>query len=188
MTLLFAAPDIESVLSAPEGAFLHILSSATGSPQAAIALNVFPVVCLALGTTATMTTASRMMWAFARDGGLPFSPWLAHVHTGLGIPLNALMITYATVVVYGLLSFAGAAALNSLVSACVVSLSISYAIPKSVNTCGGRKRLPRDRPFRMSEPIGWAVNFVSVAFVAITTVLFCLPPGGSTVTTHTMSE
>ncbi|KAI5857151.1 amino acid/polyamine transporter I [Tricharina praecox] len=187
MALLFVSPEIESVLAAPEGALLHILTSATGSQQGAITLNTFPTLCLILGTTAIMTTASRLMWAFARDGGLPFSPWLAHVHTGLGIPLNALVVTYVVVLIYGLLFFAGAAALNALVSASIVSLGISYAFPTFVNMCGGRRRLPKNRPFRMPEPVAWVVNFIGVAFVAVTTVLFCLPPGGPTVTKQTMN-
>ena len=73
--LLFASPDMTRVLAAREGAFLFIISSATGSQKVTAFLAIFPIICLILGTTSIMTTASRMVWAFARDGGLPFSSW-----------------------------------------------------------------------------------------------------------------
>jgi choline transport protein len=188
LSLLFAAPSLDAVLSAPEGPVLHILSSATGSQAAAVALIIFPLLCLIMGTASIMTTASRLVWAFARDGGVPFSPWLARVHAGLAVPLNALLATLAVVVVYGLLFFAGEAALNALVSASVVSSLVSYAFPVVVNMCGGRKGLPRDRLFRMPEMLAWTVNGVGVLFTALTTVLFCLPPGGPRVGVHTFSK
>jgi len=185
--LLFSAPDMDSVIAAPEGPILFILSHATGSTRAAVALITFPLVCLVLGQTMIMTSASRLVWAFSRDGGLPFSPWLAMIHPTLGVPLNVLMVTLGVVMVYGILFFAGSAALNSLVSASIVSLGISYAFPTFVNMVGGRRKLPRDRPFKMSEPVAWAVNTVGVAFALVTTVLFLFPPGGREVTKHSMS-
>ena len=185
--LLFAAPDMDAVIAAPEGPILFILASATGSARSAVALALFPLGCLLLGITMVMTSASRLVWAFARDGGLPCSPWLARVHPTLGVPLNALTATLAAVVAYGTLFFAGSAALNALISASVVSLGVSYAFPTALSLLGGRKKLPRDRPFRMPEPVAWVVNAVGVAFSAVTAVLFCFPPAGPGVTRQSMS-
>ncbi|KAF8243958.1 amino acid transporter [Wilcoxina mikolae CBS 423.85] len=187
ISLLFAAPDMDSVIAAPEGPILFILSHATGSSRAAVALIAFPLVCLVLGQTMVMTSASRLVWAFARDGGLPFSSWLAAVHPTFGVPLNVLMVTLGVVMVYGMLFFAGSAALNSLVSASIVSLGISYAFPIFVNMVGGRSKLPQDRPFKMPEPVAWVVNTIGVAFALVTTVLFLFPPGGPEVTKQSMN-
>ncbi|KAA8907841.1 amino acid permease [Sphaerosporella brunnea] len=187
IALLFAIQDIDKVLTAPEGPVLHILSVATGSRGAAVALIIFPLFCLVLGTTAIMTTASRLVWAFARDGGLPLSPWLSQVQRRLGVPLNALISTLGVVVLYGLLFFAGQAALNALVGASVVSSLLSYAFPVAVNMAGGRKRLPKDRPFRMYELVAWVVNAIGVGFTLLTTVLFCLPPAGPAVGRQTFN-
>ena len=35
-----------------------------------------------------MATASRQLFAFARDRGVPFHNWFAHVPAGWDIPLN----------------------------------------------------------------------------------------------------
>jgi choline transport protein len=48
-----------------------------------------------------MTTSSRMVYAFARDGGLPASPFFAKVHKKLDVPLNALYLTTALVIIFG---------------------------------------------------------------------------------------
>jgi amino acid transporter len=42
-----------------------------------------------------------MIYAFARDGGLPASPFFAKVHKRLGLPLNALYLTTILVVIFG---------------------------------------------------------------------------------------
>lgn len=188
VALLFAAPDMDQVISAPEGPILHILRTCTGSDAGAIVLVMFPLVCLIMSNTGMITSASRLTYAFARDGGLPYSSTLAKVHKGLDVPLNALGLTMAVVTVYGLLFFAGTAAMNALVSGSVVLLGLSYIVPVVVNMASGRRGLPEDRPFRMGNKVAWAANSVGVGYVLLTTVLFCLPPGGPEVEKDTMSK
>jgi amino acid transporter len=50
-----------------------------------------------------MTTSSRMIYAFGRDGGLPASPFFSKVHRKLGVPLNALYLTTVLVIIFGLI-------------------------------------------------------------------------------------
>ena len=109
------------------------------------------------------------------------------MHEGLGVPLNALAVTLAVVLVYGLLFFAGAAALNALVSGCVVMAGFSYVFPVLVLMIGGRKRLPANRPFKLNEGLAWVVNIIGVVYTLVTTVLFCLPPMGPSVENGAMS-
>lgn len=61
----------------------------------------FPLICLIFAATAIMTTSSRMNYAFARDGGLPASPFFSKVHTKLGVPLNGLFLTFFCVIIFG---------------------------------------------------------------------------------------
>lgn len=49
----------------------------------------------AIGNAMTnMATASRQLWAFARDKGVPFHGWFATVNKRLEIPLNGTCSTY----------------------------------------------------------------------------------------------
>lgn len=62
-----------------------------------------PLVCLLFAAITIMTTSSRMVYAFARDGGLPASRVFARVHKRLNVPLNALYLTTALVIIFGLI-------------------------------------------------------------------------------------
>lgn len=55
-----------------------------------------------VATINILTSGSRMIWAFARERGLPCSSWLARIHTGRGrlglgttVPLNAIAVMAA---------------------------------------------------------------------------------------------
>lgn len=50
------------------------------------------ILSLAGGMT-NMATASRQLFAFARDKGVPFNTWFSHVPQGWEIPLNAVIFT-----------------------------------------------------------------------------------------------
>lgn len=41
-----------------------------------------------------MATASRQLWAFARDGGVPFHSWFARVQPRMEIPLNGKLCAF----------------------------------------------------------------------------------------------
>ncbi|KAL9129691.1 MAG: hypothetical protein Q9217_001933 [Psora testacea] len=189
--LLFVAGDIDSVIKSSAGPLLAIFFNATNSMAGSICLlmyasdNIprnptneslsFPLLCLIFATTSIMTTSSRMTFAFARDGGLPFSRFFARVHGRLGLPLNALILTTALVVLFGCIFLGSSSAFNAIISASVVALGISYAIPPAINCIRGRKMLP-PRPFVLPAPVGWFANMLGIAYVIVTTVLFIFPP------------
>ena len=100
-----------------------------------------------------------MTYAFARDGGLPASRWLAKVHPALDLPLNALYLTTALVVIFGCIFLGSSSAFNAITSASVVALGVSYGIPVAINCLRGRKMLP-PRPFVLPGPFGWIANLV----------------------------
>lgn len=106
VALLFVAGDIQQVIKSGAGPLLQILLNATKSTAGAICLLMFPLVCLAFATISVMTTSSRMIFAFARDGGLPASKFLARVHPRLGLPLNALILISVVVVIFGVINIA----------------------------------------------------------------------------------
>ena len=122
-----------------------------------------------------MTTSSRMVYAFARDEGLPASRLFAHVHQRLGLPLNALYLTTAITVFFGCVFVVSDAAFDAIASASVVALSISYALPIAVNCTQGRSKLP-PRSFALPRVFMWPVNLVGVSYATLTSILFLLPP------------
>jgi choline transport protein len=117
MVLLFVGGNLEDVITSTAGPLLQIFYNATSSKAGSVCLMMwvaladtlenrltfyrFPLICLLFATISIMTTSSRMTYAFARDGGLPASRIFARVHPTLDLPLNALYLTTALVVVFG---------------------------------------------------------------------------------------
>jgi choline transport protein len=120
--LLFCVRDLDRVNSSPIGPILQIFVDATGNSGGSVALLIFPLVCMVFTSTALMTTSSRMSYAFARDGGLPFSRFFAKVHPTLNVPLNALLWTTAWVVIFGLIFLGSTNTFNAITAASVVAL------------------------------------------------------------------
>ena len=75
IAVLFVTPDITSALASPPGLlgfpFMQIFYDALGSKAGANFLIAILVIMDAAGTIALMATASRLVWAFARDRALP---------------------------------------------------------------------------------------------------------------------
>ncbi|KAL6242250.1 hypothetical protein RBB50_010798 [Rhinocladiella similis] len=174
--LLFVSKDLDAVISSSAGPMLQIFYDATDNKAGSICLLMFPLVCLLFAGVSIMTTSSRMVYAFARDRGLPASRFFAKVDKRLDVPLNALWLTLILVVIFGCIFLGSSSAFNAIISASVVALGITYAIPPSINCLRGRKMLPESRPFVLPSWLGWTCNLIGIAYAILTTVLFMFPP------------
>lgn len=165
-----------NIITGTRGPLLQILYNATSSKVGAICLTIFPLICLLFAGISIMTTSSRMTYAFARDRGLPFSRFFAKVHGSFGIPLNALILTTAFVIIFGCIFLGSNAAFNAIVSASVVALNVTYGMPVAINVLQGRRKLPENRAFKLPNIFGWSANLLGLVYVIVTTVLFLFPP------------
>ncbi|KAJ5518554.1 Amino acid/polyamine transporter I [Penicillium expansum] len=74
VTLCFTLGEVDSVLDTPTRfPFIQIFYNTTGSFAATNAMTAVLVVTLTASTITEVATASRQLWSFARDEGLPFS-------------------------------------------------------------------------------------------------------------------
>lgn len=91
VTLVFCIGDLDTALESPtEQPYVEILLNATQSKSATLALTSIIFILLVACAVNNVTSSSRQLWSFARDGGLPFSDWLAHVRPGVDVPVNAM--------------------------------------------------------------------------------------------------
>lgn len=81
LTVLFCAGDVTDAMeNAPNGyPFLLIFYKAVGSTSGATAMASIVLVLELCSAAAGLAAASRMMWSFARDQGLPGSAVLRKV-------------------------------------------------------------------------------------------------------------
>jgi choline transport protein len=80
ITLIFTLGDIDSLFaSVTRQPFIQLFYNATQSYAGTNAMTGVVIVLIAACCTSEVATASRQLWSFARDKGLPGSAWLSKV-------------------------------------------------------------------------------------------------------------
>ncbi|POR38559.1 Choline transport protein [Tolypocladium paradoxum] len=182
--LLFCVNNVDDVIKAPYGPLLQTFMDATKSPAGSTCLLMFPLICVVFGQTMIMCTSSRMSYAFARVGGMPFSHVFARVHPGLDVPLNALLWTAAWVPVFGCIFLGSSSTFNAITSATVVALGVTYAIPPTINVLQGSQDAAREPVFqaaratRLDPEPGESRKFPASEVSAVAVLCLQPSPGG----------
>ncbi|MGC3989946.1 MAG: amino acid permease [Chthoniobacteraceae bacterium] len=114
-----------------------------------IPLEILIVIGNFLCGLACVTSTSRMMYAFARDGGLPFSGALKKISATHTVPVNAIWTT--AIVVVACTAYAQAYAVLSAV--CVIFLYISYLMPAAAGIFAYGKTWTKMGPFNLGGPL-----------------------------------
>ncbi|KAL9102715.1 MAG: hypothetical protein Q9163_002178 [Psora crenata] len=159
IAVLFVTTDVDAALESPTGSygypFMQILYDATGSKGGAstmIAIDILLAVC---GTIAFLATTSRLVWAFARDRGLPGWRHVSKVRPESTLPLYAVIITSSVACLIGLINIGSSTAFNIVISLGVCSLYASYIITEALllwHRLTGGVKSPRDVSSHTGEP------------------------------------
>ncbi|KAK8912806.1 Thiamine transporter thi9 [Metarhizium anisopliae] len=121
-----------------------------------ILMNVICIVALWFNTAIAVLAASRLVFAVARDGVLPFSPWVSQVVDGQ--PRNAVIVVWAVASIITCTILPSSVAFTSLVSAAGVPSAAAYGL-----ICIGRLFLtPNNFP-----RAAWSLGRLSKPFQAI---------------------
>jgi amino acid permease (GABA permease) len=120
----------------------------------------------------SVTANSRMIYAFSRDGALPFSGFWHKVNPRTRTPTNAIWLAASGALLLGLPYLGNSTAYAAVTSIAVIGLYVAYVTPTFLRLRLGSsfKRGPWHLG-RWSRPIG----IVAVTWVVIITVLFMLP-------------
>ncbi|EGO01474.1 hypothetical protein SERLA73DRAFT_158777 [Serpula lacrymans var. lacrymans S7.3] len=124
---LFCTPDLNTVfaLDAPQP-FVQIYALALGK-KASIFMTLIASLGLIMNTTVSIVAASRLIFAVARDGVLPLSPWIGSVDSK-GQPRNAVTVIYIFAAALLCTILPSQVAFTSLVSAGGVPTIAAYAL------------------------------------------------------------
>ncbi|RHZ61408.1 hypothetical protein CDV55_106192 [Aspergillus turcosus] len=129
VTLAFCVGDIDHVLESQTGfAFIQVFVNSTGSVRAATGMTVVIMVMQFCAAISNVATASRQVYAFARDKRLPFSNFLSKVNTTFTVPLNALCVSLVIVSLLSLINIGSSVAFNAIMSLGTAALLSSYII------------------------------------------------------------
>ncbi|KAK5718878.1 hypothetical protein LTR17_015558 [Elasticomyces elasticus] len=127
ITFCFCITDLEKLLAA-DMPIVQVLFDATGSNAGTIILGSVLLVLLFFSTVTTIASASRQVWAFSRDCGLPFSGWIRYVPLRWEIPLNALLVCLGVSLVLSAINFGSTGALNAILNVSNAALIFSYIV------------------------------------------------------------
>lgn len=169
-------PDIAATIDAANGpAVLYIVYENLD----AFFANLIAIIiggAMWLCGLSSITSMSRMWFAFARDGGMPGHALIRQIHPTLRTPVWSIIITCILAVLLTVY-----AALYSVVVAISTSaLYLAYAIPIYLNIRNKTRRqgeytTPKTAPWSLR---GWGllINWAAVLWVAVITILFSIPP------------
>ena len=122
--MVLAAPDLGEAAKQGGDAFVYILEQVLPAWLAA-GLEGGILVAQYLCGLATVTSASRMLFAFARDGGVPFSAPLRTVNPTFRTPVAAIWTVALAAVAFTIYSPVYA----TITAVCVQLLYVSYVLP-----------------------------------------------------------
>ncbi len=124
---------------------------------------------------ASVTANSRMIYAFSRDGGLPFSNVWHKINPKTRTPTNAVWLGVGLSAIVGCLALiqnnAYSVAFFALTGICVIGLYIAYVIPIYLRLRNPDFKQGEWNLGKWSKLVGW----VSICWVALITVLFFAP-------------
>ncbi|ROR46489.1 amino acid permease [Kitasatospora cineracea] len=167
--LLFAVQDYDGTVAAavpPAQIFLDAL----GAGGAKTLLLVVIGAQLFCGSAET-TAASRMIYSFSRDGALPGSATWRRVSAN-GTPVPAVWLAVTVAFVLAVPSLWSATAYGAVTAVNVIGMTPSYVVPVFLKLRYPHKFTPGPWNLgRWSRPVGIA----AVVWVAVLTVLVCLP-------------
>lgn len=121
---VLAIPDMDAAAASGWGVFFFTLDAVLpGALKQTLYVLIF--ICQFICGLATVTSASRMIFAFARDGGLPASNALKKVHARFRTPVAAIWTGAIISILFTLYTPAYA----TIVSVTVIFIFISYGLP-----------------------------------------------------------
>lgn len=185
--------DLPAVLSTPLGQpWIQVLYNATGSKAGTLVMTVVVWVLLVFCCVNQVTTTSRQLFAFARDKGVPFSPFLAYVRCirfvglismanieqvrpGWDVPVNAVLVTLLCTILLSLIIIGSTIAFNVITSLGQIGLVSSYII---VIACVFAKRIKGEAllPSRFSlGKFGVMVNGMALLFLGVAFIFLFFP-------------
>ena len=189
MAFLYAATNTDVINSFDPkvnpyggGSIIAVLATALGGGMAFKLVMIISTAGQLFCVTACLTSCSRMMFAFSRDGAVPGSKSWRKVNEK-GTPINAVLVSSVLGVVLTLPALwkspTGApTAFYAVVSVCVISLYLAFMIPIYLRWRMGDKFVAGE--WTNGKKYKW-MNFLAVLEIAVISIYFILPfaPAGT---------
>jgi choline transport protein len=188
VAILYCMGDIDAALASPTGyPFIEILTQVVSSPSGGTALSALLVVMFCFATLTLVASASRQLWAFARDRAVPHSCAVGYVNKRMKVPIASIAITCIVTCLLSLINIGSAAVLNGVLSLSVAGFFGSYLVPFTLFFYK-RIKYPEEVPPGPWTMGRWGVFVNGFAIVwAVVVMFFSFWPTGVPVTPVNMN-
>lgn len=190
IVLLFCLGDLDDLLASSTGfPFMQLFLNSTKSRAGATVLSLMVSLIAVAGAFAGLISTSRTAWAFARDGGMPFSKYFAHIDIKRQVPARMCVLLTALQALLGLIYVGNTTAFNAILSMAVLGMYASYLLPIAYMMIYGRTptshRTVRFGPFSLGR-WGIVVNAIAILWGTLA-MLFSMFPSYQPVTPENMN-
>ncbi|KAI0668213.1 amino acid transporter [Trametes maxima] len=170
--LLFSIQDLDATISSPTGQPVAQIFLDTVGEKGAIVLMVIVIGAMFFCGTFSLTSNSRMMYAFARDGGIPGHKFFHKVSKQTQTPLRTVWLACTLSFILALPSLGSSVAFSAVTSIATIGLYISYGIPIALRVVY-RRRFVRG-PFHLGA-FSYPVAIVACLWILFISIAFILP-------------
>ncbi|KII84881.1 hypothetical protein PLICRDRAFT_45714 [Plicaturopsis crispa FD-325 SS-3] len=168
--LLFSIQDIDATVNSATGQPVAQIFLDTVGEKGAIVLMVIVIGAMFLCGTFSITSNSRMMYAFSRDGALHH--FFHKVDMKRKSPVRAVWLACTLSFCLGLPSLGSTVAFSAATSIATIGLYISYAIPIALRVIYRRDFVKG--PFHLGM-FSYPVAIAAVTWIAFIAIAFILP-------------
>jgi len=170
--LLFSIQDLSTTVATPTGEPVAQIFLDTVGEKGAIVLMVIVIGSMFWCGTFSVTSNSRMMYAFARDGGIPGHKFFHKVDSKWKSPIRTVWLACTLSFILGLPSLGSSVAFSAATSIATIGLYISYGIPIALRVIY-RASFVRG-PFHLGA-FSYPIAVVSVLWILFISIVFILP-------------
>jgi amino acid transporter len=182
--ITIAIPDMAAAAKQGFNVFFWVLSTIMPAWMVNL-LYVLILIAQFICGLATVTSASRMIFAFTRDGGLPVvSKWVSKVNVRFRTPVNAIwtgaVLEFLFVWLAQTVSIGGSNIYTITVNATLIFLFLSFAVPIAVGFFViGTAKWPKMGPWNIGIPLYRLFALLSVLGMILIIFIAVQPPNGA---------
>lgn len=170
--IVVAIPDVDRVAAAGPDAFHESIKQVLAPGRTWAVLSAGIVIAQFFCGLATVTSASRMAYAFARDGGLPYAERMRHVSPKYRTPAVAIW----TVALLSVAFVVHAQTYSTIAAAGTMFLYISYVIPAALGLVAYGRTWTRMGPWSLGGPAYRTLTVLSILGCGLILLIGIQPP------------
>lgn len=169
--IVMAVPDMDEAAAQGSESFFWIAGQVLpGGVRLALFFGI--VVAQFFCGLATVTSASRMAYAFARDGGLPYAERIRHVSPKYRTPAVAIW----SVAILSIAFVAYTPVYSTITAACTTFLYISYVIPSALGLVAYGRTWTRMGPWNLGATAYRTLSVISILACGLILLIGVQPP------------